>query len=72
MITVVFQAVWNFAIFATAVVESLYCSGFYLAVGGHVWYDAVISWGLVLIFLAVLAEEAEEARALAGSSKKQR
>eukprot|EP00040_Diaphanoeca_grandis_P005405 m.32712 g.32712 ORF g.32712 m.32712 type:complete len:269 (+) comp16683_c1_seq1:210-1016(+) len=62
-------AVWNFAIFATAVVESLYCSGFYLAVGGHVWYDAIISWGQVLIFLAVLAEEVGAPPK--GSSKKQ-
>jgi hypothetical protein len=51
-------AVWNVSIFGTAVVESLFCSGAYLAAGGHVWYDAVISWGLVLIVLAVLAEEA--------------
>ena len=50
-------AVWNFAIFATAVIESMYCSGFYLAAGGHVWYDAVISWGIVVVFLVVLAED---------------
>ena len=62
-------AKWNFAIFLTALVESLYCSSFYLAAGGHVLYDAVISWGLVLIFLAILAEEARAPRA--GSSKKQ-
>ena len=62
-------AVRNFAIFATAVVESLCCSSFYLAAGGHVWYDAVISWGLVLIFLAVMAEEARAPPP--GSSKKQ-
>ena len=55
-------AVRNFAILATAVIESLYCSGVYLAAGGHVWYDAVICWGLVLIFLAVLAEEARTPR----------
>jgi hypothetical protein len=64
-------AVWNFSILATAVVESLHCSGFYLAAGGHVWYDAVISWGLVSIFMAVLAEEAAGAT-LKGSSKKRR
>jgi len=54
-------AVNNFAIFATALVESLYC-GFYVAAGGHVWYDAVISWGHVFIFLAVLWAEEEGAR----------
>jgi hypothetical protein len=60
--------VWNVSIFGTAVVESLFCSGVYLAAGGHVWYDAVISWGLVLIVLAVLAEEAGAPRT--GLSKK--
>lgn len=63
------SAVWNLAIFATAVVESLHCSGFYIAVGGHVWYDAVISWGLVVIFVAVLAEEAASTVRMASSKK---